>query len=56
VIKVRDEKCKEKQYWRYLQFIQETRRQKNACSQAAKDNAARDAITGNEMTNDDVFH
>ena len=54
MIKVRDEKCKEKQYWRYLQFIQETRRQKNVRSE--NENVDDNASDDNETTNDDVFH
>ncbi|KYN27902.1 hypothetical protein ALC57_02693 [Trachymyrmex cornetzi] len=42
--------------WRNLRLIQETRRQKNARSKNAEDNATRDGSADNETTSDDVFH
>ena len=43
--------------WRYLRFIQETRRQKDVRNENenAEDNAT-DASADNETANDDVFH
>ncbi|KYN23249.1 hypothetical protein ALC57_04338 [Trachymyrmex cornetzi] len=58
----RDESERWKMYrealWRYLRFIQETRRQKDARSENenAEDNATRDGSTDNETTNDEVFY
>ena len=42
--------------WRYLQFIRETRRQKDVRNENVEDNATRDASDDNETTNNDVFH
>jgi len=44
--------------WRYLRFIQETRRQKNVRNENknAKDNVTQDASVDKETTNDSVFH
>ncbi|KYN14480.1 hypothetical protein ALC57_13316 [Trachymyrmex cornetzi] len=56
----RDESERWKMYrealWRYLRFIQETRRQKDARSENAEDNATRDGSADNETTSNDVFH
>ncbi|KYN11437.1 hypothetical protein ALC57_16405 [Trachymyrmex cornetzi] len=42
--------------WRYLRFIQETRRQKDVRSENTEDNATRDGSADNETTSNDVFH
>ena len=58
---LRDESERWKMYrealWRYLRFIQETRRQKDTRieNKNTEDNGTGDTSADNEMTSDDIF-